>query len=121
MDYNIETTLQQQGCPETSQTHVHEFAESVKLAEQGEDRHNHRVAGVTSEVIPIEGGRHVHAFGIVNTDFLDHHHEIGGTTEPNVPIPGTNKHVHVIRGTTTCNDGHTHDFLFTTQIDSPLV
>ena len=111
---------QNQTIPGETQTHVHEFSESLKLAESGDDRHNHRVAGVTSEVIPIEGG-HIHAFGVINTDFFDHHHEIGGLSGPNIPIPGTNKHVHVISGTTTCDDGHTHEFLFTTQIDSPLV
>jgi hypothetical protein len=116
-----DTILQSKRCPEESQTHVHEFEESIKLAESGNDRHNHRVAGVTSQVIPIEGGRHIHAFGITNTDFFGHHHEIGGTTGPNISITGTNKHVHVISGTTTCDDGHYHDFLFTTQIDSPLV
>lgn len=119
MDQNM--ILKNKSCPDTPQTHVHEFEESVKLAESGEDRHNHRVAGMTSEVIPIGGGKHVHAYGVINTDFLDHHHEIGGTTGPNIPIPGTNKHVHVISGTTTCDDGHFHDYLFTTQIDSPLV
>ncbi|WP_051624358.1 YmaF family protein [Clostridium akagii] len=103
-----------------TQTHVHEFAESTKLAENGEDRHNHRVAGVTSEVIPIGNGQHVHAI-LSNTDFLDHHHEIGVTTGPNIQITGTNKHVHVVKGSTTIDDGHNHDFLFTTQIDSPLV
>jgi hypothetical protein len=107
-------------CTET-QTHVHEFEESTKLAEEGDDRHNHRVAGVTSEVIQIGNGRHVHAFGVTNTDFLDHHHEIGGTTGPDVPIPNSTKHVHLISGTTTTDDGHEHDFLFTTQINSPLV
>lgn len=121
MDKDIKLPLQIKSCPDVAQTHVHEFEESVKLAEAGDDRHNHRVAGVTSEIIPIEGGRHMHAFGVINTDFLDHHHEIGGLTGPNIPIPGTNKHVHVISGSTTCNDGHFHDFLFTTQIDSPLV
>ena len=121
MDYTINSTLKSTNSQTDTQTHVHEFAESVKLAESGDDRHNHRVAGVTSEIIPIEGGRHVHAFGIINTDSLDHHHEIGGTTGPNIPIPGTVKHVHVISGTTTFVDGHVHEFLFTTQIDSPLV
>ncbi len=107
--------------PGETQTHVHEFEESLKLAEAGEDRHNHRVAGVTSQVIPISDTQHVHAFGVINTDFLDHHHEIGGLTGPCIPIPGTNKHIHVISGTTTLDDGHTHDFLFTTQINAPLV
>jgi len=121
METNIISTLKGKNSEVETQTHVHEFGESVKLAEAGNDRHNHRVAGVTSEIIPIEGGRHVHVFGVINTDFLDHHHEIGGTTGPNIPIPGTVKHVHVISGTTTLVDGHVHDFLFTTQIDSPLV
>lgn len=103
-----------------TQTHVHEFQESTKLAEMGEDRHNHRVAGVTSEVIPISPYRHVHAIKD-NTDFLDHHHEIGVTTGPDIPIPNSNKHVHLVRGMTTVDDGHFHDFLFTTQIESPLV
>ncbi len=103
-----------------TQTHVHEFEQSVKLAEEGEDRHNHRVAGVTSEMIPIEGGGHVHAI-LSNTDFLDHHHEIGVTTGPDLFIPETGKHIHLVSGNTTIADGHFHEFLFTTQIDSPLV
>ena len=111
---------QNQNVQDQTQTHVHEFSESLKLAESGDDRHNHRVAGVTSEVIPTEDG-HMHAFGVINTDFLDHHHEIGVTTGPDIPIPNTNKHVHVVSGVTTIDDGHFHEFLFTTQIDSPLV
>lgn len=118
MEKNYQETV---ACPDVPQTHVHEFEESTKLAEEGDDRHNHRVAGVTGEVIPIGGGRHIHPYGISNTDFLDHHHEIGGTTGPDIPIPNTNKHVHVIAGNTTCNDGHSHEYLFTSQINSPLV
>ena len=110
-----------QNAPAQTQTHVHEFEESVKLAEEGEDRHNHRVAGVTSEVIEIGGGRHVHIFGLANTDFLDHYHQILGITGFDEPIPFTGKHVHAIVGTTTTVDDHNHEFIFTTQIDSPLV
>jgi hypothetical protein len=102
------------------QTHTHEFEESTKLAEMGEDRHNHRVAGVTSDAIPVGRGRHVHAI-LSNTDFLDHHHEIGVRTGIDIRVPGTNKHIHLVSGRTTMNDGHFHEFLFTTQIDSPLV
>lgn len=103
------------------QTHVHEYSESVKLAEQGNDRHNHRAAGVTGEAIPINGGRnHVHRIND-NVDFLDHFHQIRVVTGPAIRIPGTNKHVHAVCGQTTCNDGHRHEFLFTTQIDAPLV
>ena len=102
----------------TSQTHVHEFLGSTKLAEEGDDRHNHRFAGVTSEVIP-QGDSHVHAI-LTNTDFLDHHHEIGVTTGLAQPV-GNGKHIHFVTGTTTLVDGHVHEFQFATLIDSPLV
>lgn len=103
------------------QTHVHEYSESVKLAEQGNDRHNHRAAGVTGEAIPINGGRnHVHRIND-NVDFLDHFHQIRVVTGPAIRIPGTNKHVHAVCGQTTVVDGHRHEFVFTTQIDAPLV
>lgn len=108
-------------CNEERQTHVHEFEQSVKLAEEGDDRHNHRTAGVTGEVIPIHGGKnHVHKIN-TRTDFLDHFHQICVLTGPAIRIPGTNKHVHLVCGRTSCNDGHFHQFLFTTQIEAPLV
>jgi len=101
------------------QTHVHEFLASTKLAEEGDDRHNHRFAGVTSEVIPK--GRHSHIHRItVNTDFLDHHHEVIIETGPPIPV-GNGKHVHFVRGMTTENDEHDHDLEFATLIDKPLV
>ncbi|WP_291562263.1 MULTISPECIES: YmaF family protein [unclassified Clostridium] len=100
------------------QTHVHEFLGSTQLAEQGEDRHNHRFAGVTSQVIPM-GNSHVHAI-LVNTDFfLNHHHEIGVITGLAIDV-GNGKHVHLVRGVTTVDDGHNHPFIFTTLIESPL-
>ncbi|WP_088041474.1 YmaF family protein [Bacillus sp. EAC] len=102
-----------------AQTHVHEFLASTKLAEEGDDRHNHRFAGVTSEVIPK--GRHSHIHRItVNTDFLDHHHEVIIETGPPIPV-GNGKHVHFVRGMTTENDEHDHDLEFATLIDKPLV
>ncbi|MEH7308125.1 YmaF family protein [Neobacillus drentensis] len=103
---------------QTVQTHDHEFTASTKLAEEDDDRHNHRFAGVTSEVIP-RGKSHVHSI-LVNTDFLDHHHEVAITTGPAIPV-GEGKHIHLIKGTTTLDDGHVHELLFTTLIDKPLV
>ena len=101
-----------------TQTHTHEFLGSVKLAEQGDDRHNHRFAGVTSEVIPM-GNSHVHAI-LVNTDFfLNHHHEIGVITGLAIDV-GNGKHVHLATGVTTLVDGHNHQFIFATLILSPL-
>lgn len=101
-----------------TQTHDHEFLGSTKLAELGEDRHNHRFASVTTEEIPLPGNDHKHAF-MVNTDFLDHHHEIGGETGAMISV-GDGKHVHFVTGTTTTDDGHAHDFVFATLINSPL-
>jgi hypothetical protein len=101
-----------------TQTHVHEFTASTKLAEEDDDRHNHRFAGVTSEVIPTRNS-HIHAI-LVNTDFLDHHHEVGILTGPAINV-GQGKHIHLVNGTTTLDDGHVHELLFTTLIDKPLV
>ncbi|OPX90298.1 MAG: YmaF family protein [Pelotomaculum sp. PtaB.Bin104] len=102
-----------------SQTHVHEFLGSTKLAEEGDDRHNHRFAGVTSEIILDPDGKHRHVF-LVNTDFFDHHHEVGGTTGTQIDV-GDGKHVHFFKGNTTFDDGHCHVFEFATLILSPLL
>jgi hypothetical protein len=101
--------------------HVHEYSSSVKLAEVGNDRHPHRVAGVTGEAILINNGTdHVHKIKD-NTDFFDHFHVICVTTGPAINIPGTGKHVHLVYGNTTIFDEHCHPFLFTTQIQAPLL
>jgi hypothetical protein len=100
------------------QTHVHEFLGSTKLAEECDERHNHRFAGVTSEVIG-KGKSHVHRI-TVNTDFFDHHHKLIITTGPAIRV-GKGKHVHFVKGSTTFNDGHVHQFVFSTLIQKPLV
>ena len=108
-------------CPseEDNQTHVHEFLGSTRLAEQGEDRHNHRFAGVTSEVIPIEGGGHKHGL-FTNTDFfVNHHHELTTETGPSIPVGG-GKHVHLVIARTTMDDGHFHEVIFATLIENPI-
>lgn len=102
-----------------TQTHVHEVLGSTKFAESGNDRHNHRFATVSSEEIDIGGGKHVHVV-LVNTDFLDHHHEIAGTSEPDIQL-GNGKHIHIIKGRSTTDDGHSHEFITTSQINSPTV
>lgn len=103
-----------------SQTHTHEFLGSTKLAseEEGEEVHNHRFAGVSSEVILVPGG-HVHQI-LVNTDFFDHLHEVGVRTGLQIPV-GNGKHVHFAEGNTTFNDGHCHKFQFATLIEAPLL
>lgn len=101
------------------QTHDHEVEGSVMFAEEGDDRHNHRFATVTTEVIPLGDGKHKHAF-CVNTDFFDHHHEVAGETGPNICV-GDGKHVHFAEGSTTIDEGHFHRYQFATLIESPLL
>lgn len=103
---------------EPMQTETHEFLGSTRLAEECDERHNHRFAGITSQRIPIEGGKHIHEF-CTNTDFFDHFHEIRGCTGPMIPV-GNGKHVHFAEASTTVVDGHVHDLVFATLIDSPL-
>lgn len=113
---NKTISVQQDLC--SSQTHVHEFEGRTKLAEEGEDRHNHRFTGVTSQFIPDPGG-HRHAI-FTNTDFFqNHHHGVGVITGLPIPV-GNNKHVHFVDQNTTIDDGHFHPFQFTTLIDDPL-
>ena len=115
---------------QTVQTHTHEFESSTKLAEEGDDRHNHRFAGVTSEVIPLnnkkcddqDGKRyknHKHAIFTL-TDFFGHLHEVAVETGPAIDV-GNGKHVHFIKGNTTIDDGHYHEFAFATLIEAPLL
>lgn len=96
--------------------HVHEFLGSTKFAEQGRDRHNHRFAGVTCEAIRC-GNSHVHKIR-TNTDSRDHHHEICDTTGPAIYV-GCGKHVHLVKGRNTREDGHVHEYIFATLIEDP--
>jgi hypothetical protein len=57
---------------------------------------------------------------LVNTDFFDHHHEVGTRTGLAIDVGG-GKHVHLAQGTTTLVDGHVHAFIFTTLILQPLL
>ena len=102
---------------EEIQTHVHEFLGSTKLAEEKEERHNHRFAGVSGQAIPYKDS-HIHKI-CTRTDFFDHFHEIEKKTEPAIDV-GEGKHVHFVKGKTTFEDGHVHDFVFATLIESPL-
>ncbi|MGG1663540.1 YmaF family protein [Brevibacillus sp. NRS-1366] len=102
----------------TRQRHVHEFLGSTRLAEEGDERHNHRFAGVTGQAIP-RGNSHVHIIR-TNTDFFDHFHQVRIVTGPAIPV-GNGKHVHFVKGSTTFEDGHVHVFRFATLIQKPLL
>lgn len=103
------------------QFHVHEFEGSTKLAEEGDDRHNHRFAGVSGEAIK-QGNSHFHIIK-TRTDFVDHFHEIQVKSGPAIIVnPGEKvlKHVHFVEGVTSENDEHRHDFVFATLIEAPI-
>jgi hypothetical protein len=101
------------------QTHVHEFLGSTKLAEEEEERHNHRFAGVSGEAKRISGTtRHRHAI-MTNTDFFDHFHQIRVESGPNIDV-GDGRHVHFADSRTSEQDGHRHDLIFATLIDNPI-
>lgn len=100
------------------QTHVHEFLGSTKIAGPRNREHNHRFAGVTSEVIPLPGGNHKHGL-FTSTDFTENHlHELATETGPAIPV-GKDRHIHFIKATTTLDAGHSHETIFTTLIDNP--
>ena len=99
-----------------SQSHTHEFEGSTRIAELGEDPHNHRFAGVSSPEIPVKGG-HIHKIKS-RTDFFDHLHYIDTTSGLQIPV-GDGKHVHFVKYTTSINDFHSHELIFATLIESP--
>jgi len=104
-------------CPHV-QRHVHEIQGSVRIAEPGEDPHNHRFATVSCDAIPISMTDHVHEVTF-RTDFYEnHYHEFTGRTCGAIPVG--NRHVHFLESETTCNDCHKHEFEFATLIDNPI-
>ena len=113
--------VRDEDCP-AQQSHVHEFAAStfLSLEEPGCQRHNHRLAGMTSEAIPIECGGHKHVI-YVNTDtFGRHHHEVGVETGPAIDV-GNDKHIHFASIDSTLDAFHFHNVMFTTAIQNPLL
>lgn len=98
--------------------HNHEFVASTNYeCDDDGNEHNHRIAGMTGP--PIRNGlSHVHKIEEVTDTFDDHNHRVCDTTGPAIFI-SNNKHVHLVKGETSCNDGHDHDYFFTTLIEDP--
>ena len=108
-------------CEDKIQTHVHEVLGSVRIAELGEDPHNHRFAGVTDEVILVPGG-HIHKFK-AKTDFYEgHFHPICVKTGLQVIVNELEniRHVHFIDSETEITDEHSHEFITATLIENPI-
>ncbi|ABR34053.1 MULTISPECIES: YmaF family protein [Clostridium] len=98
--------------------HNHEFLSSTNYEEDENcEEHNHRIAGTTGPAIRV-GLSHVHRIEEVTDTFNDHNHRVCITTGPAIYI-SRNKHIHIVQGQTSFNDGHDHDYFFTTLIDDP--
>jgi len=106
-------------CPiEKEQEHVHEIQGSVQIAEPKEDPHNHRFATVSGEAKYISCNDHFHEVKF-RTDFYEEHfHEFCGRTGGAIKVG--DRHVHFLESMTTENDGHFHEFRFSTFIDNPI-
>jgi len=98
--------------------HNHEFESSTDYARDDEGKiHNHRIAGVSGPPIKYYKS-HIHKVYVYTDTFGDHFHKICDTTGPAIYLPG-GKHIHLLKGTTSEEDGHTHDYYFTTLIEDP--
>lgn len=98
--------------------HNHEFQSNVdyKKDDEGMD-HSHRMVGVTGPSINY-GKSHVHRLRVFTDTSGDHYHEVSDITGPALYI-NNKKHVHLIKGTTSYDDGHKHDYYFTTSVEDP--
>lgn len=100
------------------ESHNHEFQSNVDYEKDNEGmEHSHRIAGVTGPSIRY-GQSHVHKVAAFIDTSTDHYHEISDTTGPALYLNGR-KHVHLLKGTTSYDDGHTHNYYFTTLIEDP--
>lgn len=98
--------------------HNHEFLSSTDFErDDAREFHNHRIAGVTGPAI-VSGKSHVHKLDVLTDTFHDHFHKICDTTGPALYLQN-GKHVHLIKGETTNNNDHDHDYYFVTLIEDP--
>jgi len=98
--------------------HNHEFVSSTDYAKDEDcEVHNHRIAGVTGPPIRYDQS-HIHRINVLTDTFDDHFHRISDITGPALYLPD-GKHIHLVKGETSRNDGHDHDYYFTTLIEDP--
>lgn len=99
-------------------SHNHEFQSMTDYEKDNEGmEHTHHIAGVTGPSIRYEQS-HIHRVRVYVDTSGDHYHEISDTTGPALYL-NDKKHVHLIRGTTSYDDGHTHDYYFITLVEDP--
>ncbi|GAA0076133.1 YmaF family protein [Clostridium sp. CTA-5] len=103
---------------EKIKNHNHEFESSTDYARDDEGvLHNHRISGVTGPPIKC-GDSHIHKVAVLTDTFDDHFHKICDTTSKAINLPN-GKHIHLLKGETSTEDGHDHDYYFATLIQDP--
>lgn len=118
-DYSNYEDYDEQNNPKQGQSpkkdnHNHEFQSTSDQSM----KHSHRIAGVTGP--PIKKGKsHVHEVRVFIDTFGNHYHEISDTTGPALYL-NSGKHIHLLEGTTSYDDGHDHRYYFTTLIEDPI-
>lgn len=112
-DYDEQNNPQQGQSPKRDK-HNHEFQSTSDQSM----KHSHRIAGVSGP--PIKSGKsHVHRVEVFVDTFGNHYHEISDTTGPALYL-NSGKHIHLLEGATSYDDGHEHDYYFITLIEDPI-
>ena len=102
------------------QLHTHEYVGGTEIASPTDNSlfHNHRLAGVTGEAIPLPDGNHIHSLH-GPTDFTKgHFHTINEKTGPAIQV-GNGNHVHYAKSESSYDADHLHALKFATLIDDP--
>ena len=101
-----------------NQKHTHEYLDSAMISTLGEETHNHRFAGITSEAIQTKCGNHYHTIEGRTDYYDDHYHKICKKTGFAVCV-GDGRHIHFVEGRTELSAEHKHKYQFTTLINNP--
>lgn len=108
----------QQGNENRVINHNHEFISSTDYAKDDDcELHNHRIAGVTGPPIRYNQS-HIHRINVLTDTFDDHFHRVSDITGPALYLQN-GKHIHLVKGETSRNNGHVHHYYFTTLIEDP--
>ena len=105
-------------CKDEVKCHNHEFQTSTDYKRDDEGvKHNHNISCITGPAIKC-GDSHVHKVEAYTNTFGDHFHKVCDTTGPAIYLPG-GKHIHIVKGKTSCNDGHSHNYYIATEAEDP--
>lgn len=105
-------------CDTNIRNHNHAFSAVTGFEEDDEGvNHNHIINGVTGRAKRY-GRTHIHKVEEFVASERDHFHAICDTTGPAIYF-SDGKHIHLVKGRITEEDGHRHDYYFVTQVENP--